>query len=136
MTKVFLKTLGSFYYERMVVSEPSDFTEMVSMGVRLEEAVREGRLTKYEGTKKSSYGFSRKKESETNFVIEERKFRPLRRRHQYQQQVASVTSFINVSLTVVAYQRPPPQGNQGKSQRREAFDPILMSYAELFLTLI
>ena len=35
-TKVFLKTLGSFYYERMVASTPSDFTEMVSMGVHLE----------------------------------------------------------------------------------------------------
>ena len=42
MTKVLLKTLGSFYYVRMVASAPSDFTEMVIMGVRLEEAVREG----------------------------------------------------------------------------------------------
>ena len=46
MTKIFLKTLGAFYYERMVASAPSDFTEMVSMGVSLEEAVREGRLSK------------------------------------------------------------------------------------------
>ena len=61
MTKVFLKTFGPFYYERIAASALSDFTEMVSIGVRLEEAVREGRLTKYEGTKKSSYGFSRKK---------------------------------------------------------------------------
>ena len=61
MTKVFLKTLGSFYYERMVASAPNDFTEMVSMGVRLEEAIREGCLTKDEGTKKSSYRFSRNK---------------------------------------------------------------------------
>ena len=74
MTQVFQKTLGSFYYERMVASAPSDFTEMESMGVRLEEAVREGRLTKEKGssgTRKSSYGFSRKKESETNAVVEE-----------------------------------------------------------------
>ena len=81
MTKIFLKTLGSFYYERMVVIAPSDFTYMVSMGVRLKEAVRKGCLTKDEGTKKSSYGFSRKKESETNIVIEEKKFRLPRRRH-------------------------------------------------------
>ena len=45
MTKIFLKTLSSFYYERMIASAPSDFTEMVNMGVRLEEGVREGRLT-------------------------------------------------------------------------------------------
>ena len=44
MTKIFLKTLGAFYYERMVASAPSDFTEMVGMGIYLEEAVREGRL--------------------------------------------------------------------------------------------
>ena len=61
MTKVFLTTLGSFYYERMIASALRDFTEMVSMGVHLEGAVREGRLMKYEGTKKSSYGFSKKK---------------------------------------------------------------------------
>ena len=48
MTKVFLKTLGSFYYERMVESAPNDFTEMVGMGVRLEEAVREGHLSRDE----------------------------------------------------------------------------------------
>lgn len=42
MTKMFLKTLYSFYYVRMVVSAPNDFTEMVSMGVRLEEGFREG----------------------------------------------------------------------------------------------
>ena len=61
MTKVFLKTLGSFYYERMVANALSDFTKMVSMGVRLKEDVREGRLTRDEGTNKSSYGFPRKK---------------------------------------------------------------------------
>ena len=49
MTKIFLKTLSSFYYERMIASAPSDFTEMVNMGMRLEEGVREGRLTRDEG---------------------------------------------------------------------------------------
>ena len=33
----------------MVTITPSDFTEMVSVGVRLEEAVREGSLTRDEG---------------------------------------------------------------------------------------
>jgi hypothetical protein len=37
MTKIFLNTLGPFYYERMIASAPSDFTEMVNMGMRLEE---------------------------------------------------------------------------------------------------
>jgi len=37
MTKLFLKTLSQFYYEKMVGSVPRNFTEMVSMGVQLEE---------------------------------------------------------------------------------------------------
>ncbi|XP_058787978.1 uncharacterized protein LOC131662257 [Vicia villosa] len=39
MTKVFLKILSTFYYENMVASAPNDFTEMVNMGMRLEEVV-------------------------------------------------------------------------------------------------
>ena len=70
MTKVFLKTLDTFYYEKMVASAPTDFTDMVNMGVRLEEAVREGRLVR-EGSSSSSGakrygGFMKKKEQEAN----------------------------------------------------------------------
>jgi len=46
MTKLFLKTLSQFYYEMMVGSVPRDFSEMVNIGMRLEEGVREGRLIK------------------------------------------------------------------------------------------
>ena len=91
---------------------------------------------KDEGTKKSSYGFSRKKEIETNAFIGERKIRPPRRHPWYQQQVAFVTPVVNIAHTTIAYQRPPPQGNQGQSQKREAFDSIPMSYAKLFPALI
>ena len=92
----------------MVASAPSDFTEMVSMSVRLEEAVKEESLRKEEGIKKSSYEFSIKIENETNVVVKERKFRPPIRRHQYQQQVASVTPVVNVAPTAVSYHRAPP----------------------------
>ena len=66
MTKIFLKTLSSFYYDRMIASAPSDFTEMVNMGTRLEKAIREGRLTKEAGVsshvEKFANNFSKKKE--------------------------------------------------------------------------
>jgi len=39
MTKLFLKTLSQFYYEMMVGSVPRDFSEMVSIGMFLEEGV-------------------------------------------------------------------------------------------------
>ncbi|XP_050897028.1 uncharacterized protein LOC127103830 [Lathyrus oleraceus] len=42
MSKIYLKTLSTFYYERMIVSAPSDFTDMVNMGMHLEEGVCEG----------------------------------------------------------------------------------------------
>ena len=67
MTKIFLKTLSSFYYERMISSAPSDFTKMVNMGIRLEEGVREGRLSKEEASTSKKYGsnFSKRKQNET-----------------------------------------------------------------------
>ena len=78
MTKIFLKTLSSFYYERMIVSAPNDFTKMVNMGMRLEEGVREGRMSKEEvsSSKKYGSGFSKRKEGETNSVSVGRQRRP------------------------------------------------------------
>ena len=121
MTNIFLKTLGAFYYEIMVANAPSDFTEMVGVGVRLEEAVREGRLTRSENsgsTKKPSYGFGKNKERESNAVIQERRVNTPRRNHQHHQQVASVTPVVNMASTIITYQRPCPQVNQGQNQKR------------------
>jgi len=64
MTKLFLKTLSQFYYGMMVRNAPRDFSEMVSIGMRLEEGVREGRLIK-ESVLASS---SKKKDYEVNMV--------------------------------------------------------------------
>src|ERR1044072_6461150 len=72
MTKVFLNTLGPFYYESMVASDPGDFTEIVSMGIRLEGGVRTGRQTKAMGssseTKRVGTGFPKKKEHDIVMV--------------------------------------------------------------------
>jgi len=46
LTKIFLKTVDQFYYKKMVASAPNNFVEMVAMGMRLEEGVREGHLVK------------------------------------------------------------------------------------------
>ena len=116
MTKIFLKTLGAFYYERMVASAPSDFIEMVGMGVRLEEAVREGCLTKGEGSggvKKPSYGFTKKKEGDTNAIIQERRVNTPRRNYQRQQQVTSVNPVMNAAPTTVLIRDCPNKGIKG-----------------------
>lgn len=92
MTKIFLKTLGPFFHERMVASAPTDFTEMVSMGMRLEKGVREGRLIKestiVEVSKKFNGNFIKKKESSVSVVS--RGFRKVR--HQHVAAIAPVTS--------------------------------------------
>jgi len=72
LTRIFLKTLSPFYYERMIASPPGNFAEMVGMGMRLEEGVREGRLGK-ESTPASSakrFGnyYPKKKEQEAGMV--------------------------------------------------------------------
>ena len=77
MTKIFLKTLSSFYYERIIASAPSDFTEMVNMGMRLEEGVREGQLSRDDSSSTKRYGsFAKKKKGETHVVSSHVKRRP------------------------------------------------------------
>ena len=117
----------------MVASAPIDFTEMVSMGVRLEEAVYEGHLSKdgdsSNGAKKYGDSSSKKKEQDSYAILRSRQGRS----HNRNQQVASVTPFVNATPTVVAYQRAPQQGNQGQGhQRKMSFDPIPMKYIDLY----
>ncbi|XP_050896495.1 uncharacterized protein LOC127103267 [Lathyrus oleraceus] len=162
MTKVFLKTLDTFYYERMIASAPTDFTDMVNMGVRLEEAVREGRLVR-EGSSSSSGakrygGFMKKKEQETNAVSYNHPRRINYPYHSQHQHIAAVTPVITSAPIQVQYpqqrtkrfqqntqyqQQHQPQQHQHQlqqrppqQQRRTNFDAIPMSYAELYPALI
>jgi len=75
LTRIFLKTLSPFYYERMIASAPGNFAEMVGMGIRLEEGVREGRLGKESVSSSNAKRFGRrypkKKEQEISMVAHE-----------------------------------------------------------------
>jgi len=64
LTKIFLKTLDQFYYDNMVARAPNNFAEMMTMGMCLEEGVREGRLIK--GSVLA--GNSKKKDHEVSMV--------------------------------------------------------------------
>lgn len=79
MAKIFVKTLSSFYYECMIASAPNDFIEMVNMGMRLDEDIREGRLSKDEASASKKYdsSFSKRNEGEANTVPARRQRRPL-----------------------------------------------------------
>src|ERR1051325_11563059 len=149
MIKVFLNTLGPFYYERMIASAPGDFTEMVSMGMRLEEGVRTGRLTKEagssSGTKKVGTSFPRKKEHDIGMVS---RGKP-RKNVIHQRQVAAIAPAVNTTPnTGIApqfqqnrqTQQPRQQAqqfsNQNRTPRVTQFDPIPMTYAELYPAMI
>ena len=55
----------------MVASAPNDFTEMVNMGLRLEEGVCEGQLKEgslFDGSIKYGDGLPKKKEHDENAI--------------------------------------------------------------------
>lgn len=135
MTKVFLKTLDTFYYERMVASAPTDFTDMVNMGVRLEEDVREGRLVRESSSSNGAkrYGGFVKKH-ETNAVTYNRS----RRVNYHHWHVAAVTPLINPVPPMQA-QVPQQRTNRfqpGQRPPRTYFEPIPMTYSQLYPALI
>lgn len=141
MTKLFLKTLSLFYYERMVASAPSDFTKMVNMGMRLEKGVREARLKEggsSDSSRRYGNGFPMKKVHDANSISQER-HRRSPRSNQYHQHVASVTPVINPYLVaqVVSNYQPCFQEHTHQQNHQQnwvqipvQFDLIPMSYAE------
>ncbi|KAI5394634.1 hypothetical protein KIW84_061319 [Lathyrus oleraceus] len=147
----------------MIASAPSDFTEMVNMGMRLEEGVREGRLSKDEASTSKRYGsnFGKKKESEANAIRSGRQRRPQIRRnppshhHHHHHQVSSVIPvFSNQQSTSVQQQQHQQQQPQQRAntytnnntnnnyhqqnfeRKKVSFDPIPMSYTELYPSLV
>ena len=92
-------------------SAPSEYTEMVGMGLRLEEGVRERCLSKDGGSssevKKHGKYFYKKKE-ESNSISHERQRRP--RGNGNSLYVVDVTLIVNVAPAASAYQQP--QRNQ------------------------
>ncbi|XP_050896222.1 uncharacterized protein LOC127102949 [Lathyrus oleraceus] len=120
----------------MIVSAPNDFTEMVNMGTRLAEGVRESRLSREEASTNKKYGsgFSKKKDGETNSVTVDRRRKPYMKKssrsHQQHHQVSSVIPMFanNFSIQSASYNK--------YERKKVTFDPTLMSYAELYPSLI
>jgi hypothetical protein len=135
LTKLFLNTLSPFYYKKMVASAPNNFTEMVGMGMRLEEGVREGRLVNENAptnsAKKFGNNFLKKKEPEVGLVAQGR---PKGGNYQ-QHHVAAVTPTTN-SEYQPQHRALQQFNNQNHTQKAPQFDPIPMPYAELLPALI
>lgn len=96
MKKLSLKMLSLFYYDRMVASTPSDFTEMVNMGMRLEEGVCEGRLKEggsSDSSRRYGNGFAKKKEHDANAIFLE-KCRRSPRNNQHREHVRQLLKLL------------------------------------------
>ncbi|XP_050919754.1 uncharacterized protein LOC127137324 [Lathyrus oleraceus] len=108
-----------------------------------EEGIREGRLkegSSSDGSRNYGNGLTKKKEHDANSISQERR-RRLPRNSQCHQHMVSVTPIINVAPVAQAepsYQSCSQQcaNQQNDTQRHVQFDPIPMTYAELFPTLI
>lgn len=113
----------------MVASTPSDFIEMVNMGLRLEEGVQEGRLREYsssDGSIKYGSGLPKKKEHDANAILQE-KHRRLGRKSKGHQHVAFVTPVINsapVVQTTPGYQPGFQQHTNPHNQQNHAQGPV------------
>ncbi|GAU50056.1 hypothetical protein TSUD_186910 [Trifolium subterraneum] len=152
LCKLFLHTLSPFFYEKMVGVVSRSFTEMVEMGMCLEEGVRQGRLTRENAptntAKKYGNNFSKKKESEVGMVAQGG---PQSRYPTYQH-VSAITPTSQPQMTQApppqypqSYQQPYPQQPQtpqqpynypNRTQRNPPFDPIPMKYDDLLPTLL
>ncbi|GAU50550.1 hypothetical protein TSUD_281240 [Trifolium subterraneum] len=113
MARIFLNTLGPFYYERMIASPTNDFTEL-KKGTRSQYGAHGRPQQRYTGyqhvaTVSQSPGYRPQ--------FQQRPQQPYQQ--QYQQQISPQYAQQNRA------QRPPPQ-----------YDPIPMKYAELLPALL
>ncbi|XP_058766813.1 uncharacterized protein LOC131640437 [Vicia villosa] len=130
LTSLFMDTLSPFFWEKMIGSVSSNFTDLVTIGQRLEEGIRKGKVSvAVDSSKKPFGGFQKKKENETNAVSDDRRRFHRRPQNGDQPYVSAVTP--------VRVQAPQPQvANQNQNRDRTHFDPIPMTYTELYSALV
>ncbi|XP_058724199.1 uncharacterized protein LOC131595748 [Vicia villosa] len=130
LTSLFMDTLSPFFWEKMIGSVSSNFTDLVTIGQRLEEGIRKGKVSvAVDSSKKPFGGFQKKKENETNAVSDDRRRFHRRPQNGDQPYVSAVTP--------VRVQAPQPQvANQNQNRDRTHFDPIPMTYTDLYPALV
>ncbi|GAU32216.1 hypothetical protein TSUD_277960 [Trifolium subterraneum] len=135
LCKLFLHTLSPFFYEKMVGVVSRSFTEMVEMGMCLEEGVRQGRLTREKvpinAAKRYDNNFSERKESEVGMVAQGG---PHSRNSAYQH----IAAIALPPQYPQSHHLPSPQRsfNHNRVQKNQTFDPIPVKYADLLPALL
>ncbi|GAU37801.1 hypothetical protein TSUD_276190 [Trifolium subterraneum] len=135
LCKLFLHTLSPFFYEKMVGVVSRSFTEMVEMGMCLEEGVRQGRLTREKALTNTAkrYGnhFSEKQEFEVGMEAQggHNSSNPA------YPHIAAITLPTQYQQS---HHLPSPQQsfNHNRAQKNQPFDPIPVKYADLLPALL
>jgi hypothetical protein len=140
---MFTNTLQGVYFERMIGSVSSGFSDLVRIGERIESGVRTGKIqagtSSSNITKKPVNNFVRKKEGNTNAVAHHQSVMPIQyvpyTAQQQQQQQYQMPQYApppqGYPYQPQSQQAPPPQ-----QQARKVFDSIPVSYKELLPYLI
>ena len=124
----------------MIGSVSSRFTDLVTIGQRLEEGIKRGKVSvagePSGGAKKSFGNFHKKKDGETNAVRIERG--GPRRRPQYydQPQVDAVTPAVKAQPIQIPQHQAGGQNQNRNARSRTQFDPIPMTYTALYPHLV
>ncbi|XP_050897315.1 uncharacterized protein LOC127104154 [Lathyrus oleraceus] len=155
LVDIFMSTLQGLYYEKMFGSSSSNFDDIVTIGKRIENRLKTGKIANIDSQSvaKKSKGFAKKKEVKASDMITN--VYP-----SVQAPMDHIPYYLYPYIAAAQYQQPayqpqyqqPPRvpvsqnqqdnRNQSQSQRRRFDikryhrDPILVSYAQLLSYLI
>ena len=157
LNKTFLNTLKASYYDRMIGDSNTNFSDVVFAGEMIENGVKLGKIESTKAKKPTP----KKKEGETHAVSYQGKdYNPFYSRQpdrgyqsysqyaegnsqgNYQPNVKPVARFpaLPAPVQVVAAQLAGQQGNNARGarpqQEKPKFDPIPMTYTELYPKLV
>ncbi|XP_039687022.1 uncharacterized protein [Medicago truncatula] len=127
-TEIFLETLDQFYYEHMLTSASGSFVNMMTVGMRIEEWVRKGRLVKESAPT-------------DDFEYEDQEMSVVESQPQQQYLAYHPAAAVMPIIDVVQSSGYQPQFQQYQQQPRQQaprtqIDPIPMKYADLFPKLL
>ncbi|XP_019435942.1 PREDICTED: uncharacterized protein LOC109342407 [Lupinus angustifolius] len=130
---IFVDTLQNPYYDRLVAAMASGFNALIRVGEKIEIGIKSGKTIDGQSNTKKP-GFMKKKEGETHFVSNDSK-KQSNNNYQYQSRTNNYqhpqSRTPNNTYTATTQNRGyTPQ------DKRMVFDPIPMSYADIFTYLM
>ncbi|XP_057452389.1 uncharacterized protein LOC130744214 [Lotus japonicus] len=133
IVSMFIETLQSPFYDRMVESVSSNFSDMVIIGERVEHGMRIGRIpanhSATSNMKKPAQNFGKNNEGEANAVT-------TYQTSQWHQPTPPQSSNIIHPHQNSPQDQDPKSTNNQRNKDRVQFDPIPMTYTELLPQLI